>query len=257
MPARRAPPPPPYSLRLLESRTPKNGVHSAPEYVVGTETSGKSRAADAAFAVSIALPPPTATTASTPAGTSIRWDGISSQRAAGAIPRSSQRGLGNNRHAVPCRNRGLDRLLQPELELHLEIAYPQSGLAQLVLDHLADTRAFLHEDQRFLPKLVQTHRLAGEQMVRRHGEDDLVLKEGLEGNAATPRRRSDHAELELSAGDRVDDVLRVVDRERDRDVRIRLLKLAEEQREHRRPRASRAADLQPALELAFVLAGDL
>jgi hypothetical protein len=48
------------------SREPKNGVHSDPEYVVGIETTGMPVSEDAAFAVSIALPPPRATSASAP-----------------------------------------------------------------------------------------------------------------------------------------------------------------------------------------------
>ena len=82
------------------SRTPKNDVHSAPEYVVGTETSGRPVAADAALPVSIALPPPIATIVSTPSGTSIRCDGTSSQRsAASSTPR--QRGLATTNGRSP------------------------------------------------------------------------------------------------------------------------------------------------------------
>src|SRR6188472_2990115 len=55
---------PPRLTRAAGSRTPKNGVHSAPEYVVGIETIGRSRSADTALAVSIALPPPSATSPS-------------------------------------------------------------------------------------------------------------------------------------------------------------------------------------------------
>ncbi len=47
---------------------PKYGVHSEPEYVVGTATSGSPVAAETAFAVSIALPPPTPTRPSASAG---------------------------------------------------------------------------------------------------------------------------------------------------------------------------------------------
>ena len=50
---------------------PKYGVHSEPEYVVGTATSGRPVAADTAFAVSIALPPPTATRPSAFAAASV------------------------------------------------------------------------------------------------------------------------------------------------------------------------------------------
>src|ERR671910_759070 len=94
-------------------------------------------------------------------------------------------------------------------------------------------------------------------MPRRHREHDLVLEERLEAHSATPGRRADHTQLELPAGDRVDDVLRVVDRERDRDAGIRLLKLAEQERKHRGARPGRAADLEPTRELALPLARDL
>ena len=57
MPTVFAPEPPPFT-RAASSRIPKYGVHSAPAYVVGTATSGRPVAAETAFAVSIALPPP-------------------------------------------------------------------------------------------------------------------------------------------------------------------------------------------------------
>src|SRR3954453_5903044 len=78
MPARFAPFPPPTICRL-GARTPKLVAHSAPEYVVGTETTGRPVAAEAAFAVSIAEPPPTASSESASGGTSIRCDGTSAQ----------------------------------------------------------------------------------------------------------------------------------------------------------------------------------
>src|SRR5581483_9432747 len=92
MAARFAPPPPPTIFRS-GVRTPKPGVHSAPEYVVGTETSGRPLCAEASFAVSIAEPPPTARIPSTSAETSIRPDGTSSQRAACGSSSVRQRGL--------------------------------------------------------------------------------------------------------------------------------------------------------------------
>ena len=65
-PRARAPAPPPR-IRRPASRMPKNAVHSAPEYVVGIETTGSDVSAETAFAVSIALPPPSATSTSAPA----------------------------------------------------------------------------------------------------------------------------------------------------------------------------------------------
>ena len=65
MPTVFAPEPPPFT-RAASSRIPKYGVHSAPAYVVGTATSGRPVAAETAFAVSIALPPPRPTSAPAP-----------------------------------------------------------------------------------------------------------------------------------------------------------------------------------------------
>ena len=92
-------------MRRSWVRTPKLGAHSAPEYVVGTETSGSPVAAEAAFAVSIAEPPPTA---SEPVGAGRAprsgRDGTSAHRADGAAARrrESQRRLATrNGRAIP------------------------------------------------------------------------------------------------------------------------------------------------------------
>ncbi len=90
-----------------------------------------------------------------------------------------------------------------------------------------------------------------------HGQHDLVAEERLERHAAMARRRADDAELELSAGDGVDHVLRVAHLQRDRHAGVVLLELAEEERQHRRARPGRAADLELARELAFLGARDL
>ncbi len=50
---------------------PKYGVHSEPEYVVGTATSRRPVAAETAFAASIALPPPTPTRPSAPSAAAV------------------------------------------------------------------------------------------------------------------------------------------------------------------------------------------
>ena len=63
---------------------PKDVVHSAPEYVVGTDTWRSPDADETALVRSIALPPPTTSRPSQPsvaaAASSILSDGISVQR---------------------------------------------------------------------------------------------------------------------------------------------------------------------------------
>src|SRR5215213_6013119 len=335
MPARWAPPPPPR-IRRSGSRTPKNCDHSEPEYVVGTDTRGSPDAAEAALAVSIALPPPTARMPSTPPGTSIRWEGISSQRAAAGSSRRSQRRdatrnerrisssasssgsasrpqttrmseplaregderLGDARRPAARRadERDLPRRLEPldprlrdrtvgevglnrrsrdeadaepraysdshgllhaELQADVEVAQPHAGAAQLVLDHLADSGALLHQDQRLLLQLLQPDGPAGEAVIRRADEDDLVPEERLERDAAVPPGCADDAELELAARDEVDDRLRVVHRERHVDVRVAPLKLAQQERQHGLARAGRGAQLQPPPQRTAVARRDL
>src|SRR5437763_4818314 len=93
-------------------------------------------------------------------------------------------------------------------------------------------------------------------MAGRAHEHDLVPEEGLERDGALPARGADDAELELPPCDELDDALRVVHRQRDRELRVALLELAEEQRDDVRARAGGGADLEPAAQPAFVLGGD-
>src|SRR5262249_20186632 len=73
-------------------------------------------------------------------------------------------------------------------------------------------------------------RPAGEAVARRAGEDDLVAEERLEDDRALPARGADDPELELARGHPLDDVLGVVDRERDGDARVAALELGEKER---------------------------
>ena len=57
-------PVPPFLRRPASSRMPNPVVHSAPAYVVGMATPGSPVAAETAFVVSTALPPPAATSRS-------------------------------------------------------------------------------------------------------------------------------------------------------------------------------------------------
>ena len=76
------------------------------------------------------------------------------------------------------------------------------------------------------------------------------MKNGFEDDTALPACCPDDAELELTVRDRVDHRLRVRDRERHRDLRVPLLELAEEERQHGLAGTRRGAELQSAAQLA-------
>ena len=110
-------------------------------------------------------------------------------------------------------------LLQPELELDVQVAQPDTELTQVVLDHLPDPRSLLHEDERLGLQLLERQRPARAAVTGGNGEHDLVPVEGLERDAAVPAGRADDAELELPAADLLDDGVGVEDRERDAYLR--------------------------------------
>ena len=135
----------------------------------------------------------------------------------------------------PRLHRAPHRLLEPELERDVEVAQPPARLAQLVLDHLPDAGALLHQDQRALGELVELDRTAGERVPRRAGEDHLVAEERLERDRAVPPGGADDPELEPPVGDELDDGLRVRDRRAAPAARVVALELAEQERERRSP----------------------
>ena len=90
-------------------------------------------------------------------------------------------------------------------------------------------------------------------MLGRADEHDLVAEEGLERDRALPPSGADDAELELARGDELDDAARVQNRQRDRQLRVSALELAQEQRDDRRARAGRGADLEQPAQLTLVL----
>src|SRR5947208_2398481 len=105
MPARFAPDPPPC-IRRSWSRIPKLVAHSAPAYVVGTETTGNPVTTDTAFARSIELPPPTTSSPSASSAaaaiSSIRSLGTSRQRPAAGRSSPDQRSLAiRNGRSIP------------------------------------------------------------------------------------------------------------------------------------------------------------
>ena len=156
---------------------------------------------------------------------------------------------------------GLDgaphRLLQAELEAHIEVAQAQPQAAQLVLDDLADAGAFLHHDHVLAAQLVERDRASGEGVAGRAREDHLVVEERLEPGGTMPARRTDDAELELARGDALDHGLRVRDGQRDLHARVSALELAEQQRHDDRGRAGGRSELELAAELTLALAGEL
>src|SRR5947208_5976530 len=118
MPARFAPEPPPC-IRRSWSRIPKLVAHSAPAYVVGTETTGSPVATETAFARSIVLPPPTASSPSAPsaaaASSSIRSLGTSLQRPTAGRSSSHQRLLAiRNGRSIPSSRRTLASSRRPQ-----------------------------------------------------------------------------------------------------------------------------------------------
>ena len=133
---------------------------------------------------------------------------------------SLDRDARDERRAEAAEHRGARRLLQPELELHVQVAQPEPELAQLVVDHLPDAGALLHEDERLGLQLLEGQALAGALVLGRDGEDDLVAVEGLERDAAMTACGPDDAELELAPPDLLDDRVRVGHGQRDVHLRM-------------------------------------
>ena len=100
-------------------------------------------------------------------------------------------------------------------------------------------------------------RLAGALVPGGDREHDLVPVEGLERDAAVPARGADDAELELAPSDLLDHRLGVRDGQRDVHKRMKLLELAEDDRQHAAAGAGGRTDLEPALQLAFRLLPEL
>ena len=98
---------------------------------------------------------------------------------------------------------------------------------------------------------------AGEAVARRADEDDLVAEERLVGDGAVARGGADDAELELAAGDAVDDRLRVGDREVDRHLGVRLGELAEEHWDDRASRPGRCAQSELTAQRPLGVAGEV
>ena len=297
-------------------RAPRSSVvHSAPAYVVGTETSGSPVAAETALPRSIALPPPTASMPSAAArgghglGDAIRRhlapDGDAARRAARGRPSAGSRRAAATRPRPPRRLRPASRapsgrsrraarartstnacatrvsarplartsgtsragsspstrttasvpaarsasiamremnvtpkppstararrLLQPELEPHVEVAEADAELAQLLLDHLPDAGALLHQDERLGLQLLERHALAGARARRGTASTTSSRIERLEHDAAVAARRRRRSPSSSSRrADLLDDVLRVRHRSARRAPRMQLLELAED-----------------------------
>ena len=93
-------------------------------------------------------------------------------------------------------------------------------------------------------------------MAGRDDEDHLVAEEGLEDDTAVARRRAHNPELELARGHLLDDAVRVGDRQRDTQLGVLALELAEQHRDDGAAGPGRSAERELAAELAIV-AGEL
>ena len=162
-----------------------------------------------------------------------------------------------NADAVPGLDRAPDRLLQAQLEPHVEVAQAQPQPAQLVLDDLADAGAFLHHDHVLAAQLVDRDGASGECVAGRARENHLVVEERLEPDGTVPARGADDPELELPRGDALDHGLRIRHGQRDLHSGVGALELAEQERHDDRRRARGGSELELAAELALTLTGEL
>ena len=164
----------------------------------------------------------------------------------------------DERHAVAGLDGAPHRLLQAELEPHVEVAQPHALPAELVLDDLPDAGALLHEDQRLVAQLVERRR-CGPRSGGPAGTARITSsrEERLEANAAMAPRRADDPELELARGDALDDRVRVRDREerRARPGSARWNSQSSDRDDDRR-RAGRRAEHEVARELSLADARD-
>ena len=128
---------------------------------------------------------------------------------------------GDEADAEAALHRAPHRLLEPELERHLQIPQPLPALAQLVLDHLPDAgaRAASGSAGPRASSSSPTVR-AGERMPGRAGEDHLVAEERLEGDGAVAAGGADDPELQPPVGDQLDHRLRVEDRQLDAQLGV-------------------------------------
>ena len=94
-------------------------------------------------------------------------------------------------------------------------------------------------------------------MPGRADQDHLVLEDRLEAHRPVAAGSADDAELELAVGDEVDDRLGVVHLERDPQLGVPQLELAEQDRHGDRGRAGRSADRQLTRQRSGAFGGDL
>src|SRR3954468_24163964 len=133
----------------------------------------------------------------------------------------------------------------------------QSRLAQLVLDHLSNARAFLHHDQLLVLEIVERDRLAGEAVAGRTGEYHLVPEERLEGDTTVAAGSADDAELELPVRHLVDERLSVGDGQPHAYVRVLFVELAKEERHDSAAGAGRSPELERPADRALVVGLEL
>ena len=129
--------------------------------------------------------------------------------------------------------------------------------AEFVLDQLSHARAVLHHDQRLAREVLDVTAVPPNGCPGGQARMTSSRKNGSKVDAAVAPRRADNADLERPIGDQVDDGLRVEDRQRDVQLGVRGLELAQELGEDDAAGAGRGAELERAREVALGLAGDV
>src|SRR5579859_2023188 len=163
---------------------------------------------------------------------------------------------GEDGQAEPALDRVLDGAVGAQFHPHLE---PDVGAAGGLLDGEAGARALLpHQEGLVLQVLQGQVATAGERVLERRDDDQLVGDEGDDDQVGVLKGRPDHGQVELVAEDLLLDVAAGADLEADGQARVQLLEGAESHRDHVDADRGAGADLEGSTHQPLQLAeGDL